>query len=920
LLQSEQPTQILVENEPEKAQATPVTSLEVELPTPVERENPSPIPSQAPDLDKTVLETENDRVTELISDPEKESLPTDIHLRYEASDEEELPLELEGLNTKASNPIALEPTIVLNRPIRKKLGKWDKIRAGAIAILLGMAAYDLFLEEEQNKSQIKEELIRVQAHFPAVREGTPDFEGSKQALQQALKHYVKDTVSSYAKAVQYLHRSIRLDPTNVRAKAILASAYLNLIDSSTKDETYFSTITKLIELSKSSGIDLTETVIADVEFLTMNHRTDAALSRIIEYTRGRQNFDPSLFYYLSWAFFQKGDFKSAATYLAQLPENQYFSAKVFYLRALIQEALNERAAARESLKRALQLNPQHIRSRIKILEFSLSEGALGTQKENIETLLKLRREMTSIELARVYYFAGQWSQLRHEWDDAISYYERAAKLEKDDPSILLELYTVRGKRGEKIESAKQEARMYFYLSQGERLLKEGKVHEALTSFIDARGADLQSPIPLVKMGDMFHRLNNQVHALMNYKLALERRPNSIEIGSKYIRALILNYEWAEAQKEMDRFRKMTVSQSAIDKAAGDMYSKMGKHVEAQVFYKKAMARETVDAEVYISYAKSLLQTKGASQGPRDAPFFFALALRYDPLSSEAIIGTARALSETESIDSAIRYLQEQLIKWPAAKTELLVALAEFYLKKADYLTCMRYINQAKALDPDAASPYRIQGQLDLAREGIDKDALSNALDSFRYYSERNQSDPVGYLERYRIYVRRGEFDKAGDELNQIYAVYPKYPNLGFYKGSLYSVMGNHKLAAEEFQKELKTNNRNYAVWMALGKEQVEIGLLGEAIASFNQAMQLEPKNSEPRHWAGWANYLTKNYTAAVVLLQGAIQLDPGNPILYKRLGLAYRDSGDPGNARAAFRKYLEREPDAQDKGEFAQYL
>ena len=52
-------------------------------------------------------------------------------------------------------------------------------------------------------------------------------------------------------------------------------------------------------------------------------------------------------------------------------------------------------------------------------------------------------------------------------------------------------------------------------------------------------------------------------------------------------------------------------------------------------------------------------------------------------------------------------------------------------------------------------------------------------------------------------------------------------------------------------------------------------------------------------------------------MKAAIDLDKANPLLYKRLGLIYRDMNDLSTACTAFRKYLEMEPDALDKADFA---
>src|SRR5262249_28089348 len=158
----------------------------------------------------------------------------------------------------------------------------------------------------------------------------------------------------------------------------------------------------------------------------------------------------------------------------------------------------------------------------------------------------------------------------------------------------------------------------------------------------AREANDRSPVPLVEIGDMFARRHQMDNARQNYKLATERAPNDIGVWSKYIDVLIQSYEWEEATKAMDKFRALPVPQSAIDKAAADMYEKQGLHADAQRLYKEAMQRDVIDPAVYIAFAKSLMATRNF----KEAPFFFALALRFDPLNVDAIVGTAKCIAAT----------------------------------------------------------------------------------------------------------------------------------------------------------------------------------------------------------------------------------------------------------------------------------
>jgi tetratricopeptide (TPR) repeat protein len=414
---------------------------------------------------------------------------------------------------------------------------------------------------------------------------------------------------------------------------------------------------------------------------------------------------------------------------------------------------------------------------------------------------------------------------------------------------------------------------------------------------------------------MYRHMNDLSRAMDSYQKAAKRAPNNIGVWSKYIDTLIQSYEWQKAMEAMERFRKLHVPQSALDKAAADMYFKQGDLSQALLYYKKAMARDTVDSSVYIAYAKILMETKNY----KEAPFFFALARRFDPLNVEALIGTAKCIAATESVDRAISFLQDELRKGTVAKAELLAAIADFYLQKGSLAQADDYVSQAMAANPNYAYPHKIRGKIYLLREN-EKGMLDKALDAFKSYSDRNPSDPSGYLERYRIFIKKSEFERADNELMKIYAIYPKYPNLHFYKGALYSIMGNSQKAVDEYAAELKNNPNNVPTLIAMGKELIKGGNAVQAINYLNQAMELAPKNAEAKAEGAYASYMLKNFPGSVALFNAAIHLDPGNALLYKKLGDTYRGAGDSMKAAEAYRRYLELYPDAPDRFQLQRYL
>ncbi len=855
---------------------------------------------------------------------EEDNESTRIDTRPEA--QRELAVHEEEIQSKYRD-LSSERTIVFQRPSlsesdsssgggeRSKTSPLRKLaKATLLALVLGYFAYETFLSPTEKP--IEKKWPPVRPDLPAFVQGQVDPQKSEKLYQAGIKEYIQDTVLGYRQAAEKFRASAGSDPGNVKALALLASSYINLIDSSNKDENYFSVISKLIEMSRAKAVDLPESVIADVEFYLMVNKVEAAQNRIVEYTKTHPSFGLEMFYYVALVFYSRGDAAGAAKYIGQIPDEKVFSAKVFYLRGQIAEKLNDMTAALMEYQKAAKFNNRHARSFLRISELAHHQGKLKEVAKNLDFLVGNSQLLSPKDRASAYYLHGVLSELFEKWDLALYDVERAVKLDKENHDYLLELYTLRAKAGEKGKTIQREARMYFFLGEGEKLLKEGKHHEALSTFLQARQANDESAIPLVKIGDMFQYLHDFDNARMNYKLAADRAPKNIEVWSKYISILIQSYEWEEAQKAMDKFRSLPVNQSAIDKAAADLYAKQGRQVEAQMFYKKAMGRDSVDPDVYIAYAKSLIAIKNF----KDAPFFFALALRFDPLNNDALIGIAKCVAATESVERAISLLQEELQRRSGAKAEILSAIAELHIQKGDWEQAQRFVEQAMTANPEYGYAWKLQAQIYLSKEGLEKDALTRALSAYQSFSERNASDPSGYLEKYRIYVKRTEYEKASDELSKIFGIYPKYPNLHYYKGALYAVMGNHRLAADEFKTELANNPNNAQAMISYGKALIEVGSPSDALTQFLKAMQAAPQSADAKQEAGYANYLLKNYAGAIALFQAALALDKGNPAVYKRLGMAHRESGDTASAAVAFRKYLDMEPDAPDKAEFQRYL
>ena len=406
----------------------------------------------------------------------------------------------------------------------------------------------------------------MRPQLPTAKPGNPDPIKSNELYSLAMKSYIEDTASGYRTAAQLLSQALSTDITNVKAVAMLASSYINLIDSSNKDENYFAVLSKLIDMSRASKVELAETVIADVEFFLVVNKAEVAQERVVQYTGAHPSFGVEMFYYLALAYHARGGEASAVKYLSLIPDDKVFSSKIYYLKGQVAESLNDFESAMGEYLKAIQFNPNHAKSRLKVVQLDYRKDSLRDAQPQIEFLFAHLNLLSPKDQANAYYFhalsaeanllndSKNPSQNAKDKDSeqkniSLADMEKAVALDPENHDYLLELYTIKAKGGEDKEDVQKLTKMYAFLSEGEKLIQQGKYQEALVPFLQAREANDASFLPLLKMGDMFNNMHNVENAKANYKLAADRAPDNIQVWSRYIDSLIQSYEWDEGFKD-----------------------------------------------------------------------------------------------------------------------------------------------------------------------------------------------------------------------------------------------------------------------------------------------------------------------------------------------------------------------------------
>jgi len=819
--------------------------------------------------------------------------------------------------------IKLEKTgsIVLPAGVRPAEGKKSKgvAKKSSFGLLAAIVVF-LFMyfeDEEEQEAMLQKQkvvMVPVRPKLPVASTQSVNPQKSEKIFRQGLKYYFEDTVIGYRRSAEIFHKALSYDPQNVTSLSMLASSYLNLIESSNQDEKTFSVISKLIDLSNVKDATTVETLIAEVEFLAASRRFDAAIQRLIEYSKVAGKIDASLYYYIGWLYYLKHENSNSLKYLNLIPASALPMTKLYYLRGLIHEASLENDEAISEYKRALKLSPNHSKSMHGLLRIAEKKGHLKDQVNIIKFLTEKISLQSPKEYVETLVFRSKIALLHKNLNEAILSLSKALQLEPKNEEIKQEYYSLLSQLSQN-KKYSDLAKMYTMILEGEKYAQDNNVHEATAVFIHAKDLFPKSEIPAEKMGDLFYKTGEYNKATSNYRLALKIKPDADHIAIKLIDSTIKNHDWEDAQKNMAKYRARPKLKSAIDRLAGDLAYQQGQRSLATQFYLKAMGRDSVDTEVYTSYANILRENEQF----KDAQFFYSIAQKFDPLNLNAILGTAKCLLKTDGVQAAVSRVQDELVRLPKARADLLAAIAEIELMANDYEKAIMFADQAIEVDSNYPESFRIKGQAYLFEMYIKKENKEKALDAFLSYSDKKPSDPYGYLQRFEIFLKDLRFNEAAEELNKVFEISPRYPELHYKRAILYSKMGKVKDALMELDEELTLNSRMVKALDERGNLLLKQNSLDEAMKSFVKSMELDPRNPTSKMGAGQVNYLKRQFSAAIALYQAALGLDKGNPEIHKKLGQAYRDSGEQEKAAIHFRNYLDLDPNAPDHQDYEKY-
>jgi Flp pilus assembly protein TadD len=161
--------------------------------------------------------------------------------------------------------------------------------------------------------------------------------------------------------------------------------------------------------------------------------------------------------------------------------------------------------------------------------------------------------------------------------------------------------------------------------------------------------------------------------------------------------------------------------------------------------------------------------------------------------------------------------------------------------------------------------------------------------------------PAAYLFTARLLFRQGFDSVAEEQARKAASLDPKLPLVHFVLGEIALFRSHFPQAREQFQQEIQFNPGYAAAYDRLADAYMREGDVNKPEALLKRSILLDPNSTGPYILLGKFQLKLKDYPQAVIYLEKASRMDPGNFITHHLLGEAYRNMGKLADAERELR-------------------
>ncbi|MBN1758984.1 MAG: tetratricopeptide repeat protein [Chitinispirillaceae bacterium] len=434
------------------------------------------------------------------------------------------------------------------------------------------------------------------------------------------------------------------------------------------------------------------------------------------------------------------------------------------------------------------------------------------------------------------------------------------------------------------------------------------------------------------LGDMLFARQDKAGTIAAYEAALKADPQIKGFYKKYAELTIEKGNDNEIAVVLARAVDAGEADTDMYKKLGAIYVKQKKYAQAIPLFEKASQRDPKNVDLLADLADAQARSGNVSA----AVLTYEQVIALNPKATDEYKALGDLYKKQNKTDLAIMNFKKYLEK----KTDNSVALevAEYSFGKKEYSEAVKYY--ALISGPEAGKPEVLQNY---AEASLLANNNTKALELYKQLAALQPQNPAVLKKLYQIAEKAGSKDDVLYYLKKYAALNSKdaeaQKQLGdllyerkdsngaliSYRAAFQSdpkLKGYFKRFAELIMKSGKQNEliQVLSAAIAAGEADVEMHIrLGQlylaqknyprAIALYEKASQLDPKNTSVLSDLAKAQVASGNTSAATLTYEQVVVMNPNAEEEYKELGGLYMKQKKTDQAIKIYIKYLEKKQD-----------
>ncbi len=575
----------------------------------------------------------------------------------------------------------------------------------------------------------------------------------------------------------------------------------------------------------------------------------------------------------------------------------------------------------------MKLRPPSLNT-VLLLSFSLFAcwGCSGIPHETIpsqEDLIQSETDMAAAEkvdtsCSYFYFLWATHAENNKRFNEAEEAYEKALICDPESRYILRRL-PILLIRMEKPYAAAQLLRntvkMYPDKIQDKLLLarldiRSGEIEEAIALYSEVIKLNPEDETILLRLGFLHSQHNQYQEAEQAFNQALLLNPDSLFAHLYLARLAVQTGRHDQAEEWYRQALELNWSVELAFEVA-DFYSTQDAYENVAQQYRSILKKWPDDEMAGMGLVHTLLL-----QDNETAAFEELKRMRGISAEPNRIdIITARLYLRSEKLDKASELLEPVALQ--ENEPEAAYMLAVIHYQREKFEPAMALLKTIRQESDQYEDSIYLQVQI-LLNQKQQQQAIPLLT---RTLADITPASPGLYTLLASLYVEQGQLQQGYDVLDKAIAEYPDNPDIYFEYGLLLEEDDKQEQAITSMEKVLALEPDHAEALNYIGYTWADNNTnLEQALLHIQRAMELKPGNGYIQDSLGWVYFRMGKLSQAKIELLKALDLEPQDPHIYDHLGDIYREQGETRKASETYRKAKELFPHQEQKSRMQEKL